>query len=243
MKTSVNQTTGQRSTYSVIFYMKKAVRKKNGLCPVMGRITIDGDSHAFSLHLDADPNLWDASANRMEGKSRQSLTVNRAIEKYREKIDGFYHDIRYSQGYLTAEAIKNALEGKGKRETGLIKLYREHNEEFLLRVGVDKAKATYLTYRRSYNCLSDFLQYKFKTDDVMLQSLTFSFIEDYDFYLRHTRNLANNTIFDIMIHLTHIASFSSYLPENQKAVFFSGSILSTTDFFLMKGADFIFKAS
>jgi site-specific recombinase XerD len=184
--------------------MKKSVRRKNGLCPVMGRITIDGDSRAFSLHLDANPDLWDVDANRMAGRSRQSLEVNRAIDKYREKIDGFYHEILYSHGYLTAETVKNALEGKGKRETGLMKLYREHNEEFLLRVGVDKTKATYITYILSYNRLSDFLQHQYKTDDIMLGSLTLSFIEDYEFYLRHTRNLSNNTIFEVMIRLKKI---------------------------------------
>ena len=205
MKTSATNTLPvQRSTYSVLFYMKKAVRKKNGLCPVMGRITIDGDSRAFSLHLDADPDLWDATAGRMAGKSRQSISVNHAIEKYREKIDGFYHEILYSQGYITAETVKNSLEGRGHRETGLMKLYREHNEEFRLRVGVDKSKGTYIKYRRSYDRLSDFLQDKHQTDEMMLQCLTLSFIEDYDFYLRHTRNMANNTVSDHMTHLKKI---------------------------------------
>jgi DNA-binding transcriptional regulator WhiA len=123
----------------------------------MGRITIDGDSRAFSLQTDADPDLWDAAAGRMTGKSRLSLAVNREIEKYREKIDGFYHQTLYSQGYITAETVKNSLEGRGQRETGLMKLYREHNEEFSLRVGVDKTKATYIKYRRSYSRLADFL--------------------------------------------------------------------------------------
>jgi hypothetical protein len=182
MKKSINNTTGQRSTYSVIFYLKKTVRKKNGLCPVMGRITIDGESRAFSLKVDAD-------ANRMTGKSRQAIAINREIEKYRKKIDGCYHEILYSQGYITAETVKNALEGRGQRESGLMQLYREHNEEFRLRVGVDMAKATYKRYRLSYNRLLEFLQHKYQTDEIALQHLTFSFIEEYDFHLRHTRNM------------------------------------------------------
>ena len=204
MKTSTNKTTGQRSTYSVIFYLKKSVRKKSGLCPVMGRITIDGNSRAFSLRLDADPDLWDAAGNRMTGKSRQALAVNRTIEKYREKIDGLYYDILYSQGYITAETVKNSLEGRGQRETGLMKLYREHNEECRLRVGVDISKATYIRYRLSYNRLSEFLRYTYKTEDMMLQRLTFSFIEEYDFYLRHTKNMSNNTVSGLVIHLKKI---------------------------------------
>ena len=37
---------------------------------------------------------------------------------------------------------KNALEGVGQKEIYLLKLFKEHNDEFQLRVGVDKAKAT-----------------------------------------------------------------------------------------------------
>jgi site-specific recombinase XerD len=204
MKTDKNSNKGQRSTYSVIFYMNKAKRKKSGLCPLMGRITIDGGSKAFSLHIDADPDLWDAAAGRMTGKSRQSLPVNKEIEKYMQKIDRFYNEILYSQGYITAEIIKNSLEGVGQKETYLLKLFREHNEEFLLRVGVDKAKGTYIKYRRSCDRLSDFIRYRFDSEDFLLHRLTLSFIEDYDFYLRNERKMANNTVSDLMTHLKKI---------------------------------------
>jgi len=204
MKTSANNTKGQRSTYSVIFYLKKSVRKKNGQCPVMGRITIDGDCRAFSLKMDADPDLWDAAGNRMTGKSRLSLSVNSTIEKYREKIDSIYHTILYGQGCISAETVKNLLEGRGRRETGLMQLYREHNEEFRLRVGVDKSNETYIKYRRSYDRLLDYLNDKHKIKDIMLQRLTLSFIEDYDFYLRNVNNMANNTVSDHMTHLKKI---------------------------------------
>jgi hypothetical protein len=143
MKTS-EKSTGKRSTFSVLFYLKKAARRKNGLCPVMGRITVDGESRAFSLRKDADPYLWDAGAGRMTGKSRLSLSINREIDKYREKIDGCYHEILYGQCYITAEIIKNTLEGRGEKATGLMKLYREHNEEFRLRIGIDKVREPFI---------------------------------------------------------------------------------------------------
>jgi hypothetical protein len=201
MKTETNNPTGQRSTFSVLFYLKKSVRKKNGLCPVMGRITVDGESRAFSLRMDADPDLWDAAAGRMTGKSRPALSVNRTIDKYREKIDDCYHAILYSQGYITAEIIKNTLEGRGQKETGLMKLYSEHNKEFNLRIGIDKSHGTFHKYRQSYDRLLDFLRYKYEADDIPLHRLTLSFIEDFDFYLRIERNMTGNTVSG---HITHL---------------------------------------
>ncbi|MDR1339935.1 MAG: site-specific integrase [Prevotellaceae bacterium] len=218
MKTDKNK--GQRSTYSVIFYIKKGNPKKNGLCPLMGRITIDGISKAFSLHVDADPALWDAGENRMTGKSRQSLLVNKEIEKYLQKTDRYYNEILSNQGYITAELVKNTLEGRGQKEIYLLKLFKEHNEEFSLRVGVDKAKGTYVKYCRSYDRLSDFIQYKYDTKDFMLHRLTLSFIEDYDFYLRNDRNMTNNTVSDHMTHLKKIITRAMRQGTLKKNPFF-----------------------
>jgi site-specific recombinase XerD len=220
MKTNNNSSKGQRSTYSVIFYIKKGNPKKNGLCPLMGRITIDGVCKAFSLRIDADPALWDAEANRMTGKSRQSLLVNKEIEKYLQKTDRYYNEILSSQGYITAELVKNTLEGRGQKEIYLLKLFKEHNEEFYLRVGVDKAKGTYVKYRRAYDHLSDFIQYKYGVEDFMLHKLTLSFIEDYDFYLRNERNMANNTISDHMTHLKKIIARAMKQGTLKKNPFF-----------------------
>jgi hypothetical protein len=59
----------RRSTFNVLFYLKKSQPKKNGQCPVMGRITIDGVAVQFSCKVDVDPKIWDADAGRAIGRS------------------------------------------------------------------------------------------------------------------------------------------------------------------------------
>lgn len=44
-----------RSTFNVLFYIKKGQPKKNGECPVMGRITIDCKAVQFSCKFDIGP--------------------------------------------------------------------------------------------------------------------------------------------------------------------------------------------
>ena len=48
-----------KSTFSVIYYLKRQVVKKDGTVPVMGRITVDGTQMQFSCKLTVDPKLWD----------------------------------------------------------------------------------------------------------------------------------------------------------------------------------------
>ena len=43
-----------KSTFSIIFYLKRQVVKKDGTVPVMGRITVDGTQTQFSSKLSVD---------------------------------------------------------------------------------------------------------------------------------------------------------------------------------------------
>ena len=53
-----------KSTFSVIYYLKRQVVKKDGTVPVMGRITVDGSQTQFSCKLSVDPKLWDTKGGR-----------------------------------------------------------------------------------------------------------------------------------------------------------------------------------
>lgn len=57
-----------RSTFSVLFYLKRKDVRKDGTVPVMGRITIDGGKPAqFSCKMTVDPALWNTETGRMTG--------------------------------------------------------------------------------------------------------------------------------------------------------------------------------
>ena len=64
----------------VSFYLKKNISRK-GLCPVMGRITVEKeDMVQFSCKLEADPLLWDVRAGRIiatiVNNSLQTKSIN-----------------------------------------------------------------------------------------------------------------------------------------------------------------------
>ena len=62
-----------KSTFSVIYYLKRQVVKKDGTVPVMGRITVDGSQTQFSCKLTVDPKLWDTKGGRVTGRSAAAL--------------------------------------------------------------------------------------------------------------------------------------------------------------------------
>ncbi|KAA6308114.1 hypothetical protein EZS27_040208, partial [termite gut metagenome] len=126
----------KRSTFAVLFYINKSKQKKNGLCPIMGRITIDTGVAQFSTKADVNPSIWDAKSGRAMGKSKETNHLNRILDKLETEIRSHYSRMVLEDVYVTAESVKNALNGIGKKATNLLELFREHNEEFKLRVGV-----------------------------------------------------------------------------------------------------------
>ena len=70
-----------KSTFSVIYYLKRQVVKKDGTVPVMGRITVDGSQTQFSCKLTVDPKLWDTKGGRVTGRSTAALETNRMLDR------------------------------------------------------------------------------------------------------------------------------------------------------------------
>ena len=58
-----------KSIFSIIFYLKRQVVKKDSTVPVMGRITVDGTQSQFSCKTTAIPDLWSTKGGRMIGES------------------------------------------------------------------------------------------------------------------------------------------------------------------------------
>lgn len=66
-----------RSTFKVLFYLKRNAPKKNGLVPVMCRVTVNGKISQFSCKLDVEEKSWNVELGRVSGRSTvaQEATV------------------------------------------------------------------------------------------------------------------------------------------------------------------------
>ena len=85
------------------------------MCPIMGRITVDGSIAQFSLKEDVFPDCWDSQKGRVKGKSREQIELNRKIEQTEWSIRDIYNRTVEVSGYVTAEQIKNELTGIGSK--------------------------------------------------------------------------------------------------------------------------------
>ncbi|MDR2810783.1 MAG: site-specific integrase [Tannerellaceae bacterium] len=224
-KNKSNHTIIAYSTFAVLFYINRQKIKKNGRCPLMGRISVNAEIAQFSAGIDIDPALWDAKAYRMKGKSRPAAEANRYIEELTERINRYYKQILDEQGYITAELVKNAVSGIGRKKENLLELFREHNEEYAKQVGVTRSWETLGNYTSVYKQTERFLHIHYGVEDMPLRQLELSFIERFDSFLRIEQGFTAHTVSAYTIILRKMVRraisqgvlnknpFAAYIPE------------------------------
>lgn len=197
-----------RSTFKVLFYVKKGSEKPNGNLPLMCRITVDGEIKQFSCKLDAPLRLWDVKNNRASGKSAEAQRINRAVDKIRVEVNRRYQELMQTDGYVTAAKLKDAYLGIGVKQETLLKLFEQHNTEFAKKVGHSRAKGTFQRYITVCKHLHEFIPHTYKREDISLKELNLTFINGFEYFLRTEKRCRTNTVWGYMIVLKYIVAIA-----------------------------------
>ena len=96
----------------MLFYANGS-KEKNGIVPIMGRVTINGTVAQFSCKRSIAKELWDAKGNRAKGKSREARETNLALDNIKAQIIKHYQRISDREAFVTAEMVRNAYQGIG----------------------------------------------------------------------------------------------------------------------------------
>jgi len=182
-----------RSTFSVLFYVNKG-KVKNGIAPVMGRITINGTQSQFSCKRSIPLTMWDVKGNCAKGRSREALDLNRDLDNIKAQIIKHYQHLSDREAFVTAEMVRNSYQGFGSEYETLLGAFDKDLANLKRRVGKDRALGTYKLQLRSRNYVANFLQMCHRYSDISMQELTPDFIKEFSVYLSNDRGLASSTI-------------------------------------------------
>ena len=207
-----------RSTFSVLFYANKS-KVKNGIVPVMGRITINGTQSQFSSKRSIPLSLWDAKGNCAKGRTREALDLNRDLDNIKAQIIKHYQHLSDREAFVTAEMVRNAYQGFGSEYETLLGAFDKDIANLKRRVGKDRALGTYKLQVRSRNYVADFLQMNFRRTDISMQELTPDFIKEFAVYLSNDRGLASSTIWLTCMHLKGVVGHAHDNGKIQRNVF------------------------
>src|SRR5690606_32456905 len=89
------------------------------------------------------------------------------------------------------------LDYKGEttqKEKGVIEVYRLHNQRLKKLIGKDIKEVTYSKYLESGTHLQNFIRWKFKTSDVQINTITFNFLIEFEYYLKTEKHFQQSTL-------------------------------------------------
>ncbi|MEL1241697.1 site-specific integrase [Flavobacterium flavipallidum] len=181
------------TTITILFYLKRAKANSQGLAPIFQRITIEGKRLESSTGKYINPERWSTEMSKMKGSSEETRTVNSHLEMFRAKVYEIEKKLFMKQIPITYENFKNEIQDKKERERMLIPIFEEHNRKIKELVGQEYAPGTLERYQTSLKHTKDFLFWKYNISDINIEKIDYSFIMEYEFYLRSVRKCANNT--------------------------------------------------
>ncbi len=182
-----------KSTFRILFYVRKNQVNKEGKAGIMIRLTINGESAQFSSKLEVDPTLWNVKSQKMNGNSWNAHRLNSLLDEIRTSLRNHFRDIETHEAYVTAEKVRNAFLGITVRQQTLLETFRKHNEDVQKLVGISKSAATYAKYDRCMRRLEEFMQAKYRVKDIALKEISHMFITDFETYLRTVSLCNENT--------------------------------------------------
>lgn len=163
-----------RSTFKTLFYINKNKTKADGTTSILCRITIDGANAVMTTGENVAPNDW--SVRRGETIDKKT---NQRLQTFREEIEQGYNTLLYKYGAVSAELLKNYLQGIGRNPMTLLALSAEE----LKAQRESKSEGTCCNNRNSDKQLSFFVKSRGE-EDIPLTTLTIEFFDDYRFHLK-----------------------------------------------------------
>ena len=163
-----------RSTFKILFYINKNKTKADGTTTILCRITIDGANVVITTGESTNPHDW--SVKRGETTDKKT---NQCLQTFREEIEQGYNTLLYKYGAVSAELLKNHLQGIGRTPTTLLAL----SAEALNAQRESKSEGMYSNNLCSDRQLNAFVRSRGE-EDVPLTALAIDFFDDYRFHLK-----------------------------------------------------------
>ena len=198
---------------SLRFFIKHD-KVKNGCAPIYVRICVEGKPADVSLKRSIDISNWNAKKGQAQGLRDETKPINAHLERIRTEISNAYADLKFQKKPITAEAVKNLWCGITPEDHTLLGLIDYHNTHLkdMLEWGTMK------NYMTTQKYIQRFLKQVKKTSDIFLSQLSYSFLVDFEIFLKglkpvdHHKPCGHNTV---LKHIERLRKMINLAVKNE----------------------------
>jgi site-specific recombinase XerD len=198
-----------KTTFSLVLYINRTKNKKNGECPVMLRININGDKVALRLKRFIHPDQWDPRRYQMKGRTTEANVFNDYLDAVRVRAHQKYNELLMLNEEVLVTDLRDAILGVNTAKTRtVIDIWQDHVNGLQKLIGKENTYSTYQKYNTAKNHFIKFLQKYYRVNDVSIKSVDYHMIQQYNMYLKTEKGCSSNTATKFLQNLKRITCIS-----------------------------------
>ena len=212
-----------RSSFSILFFIRESKVRKNGNAPIEVTVTVNGERCSFSTGKQVSIEKWDKTKQQVKGKDEEAKSLNNYLKAVKAKLYQKEADLLDKGFVITAKLLCEAYQEKVEslKERSLFDVFSEHNEEQRKLIGNGVSKATYWISEYTVRLLKEFMNQKYRREDIYLRELNLHFIQSFHTYLIEKGMCQNSSTkhLKLLKKILNLAVSNSYIPFNPFAAY------------------------
>ena len=179
---------------NMLFTGKKARMTKHQLLPIYLRVTIEGKRFEVSTHQHVKASEWSPSGGKVKGRSASATEINTELDLIKKQVYDYKAQILLENRRFTVDRLREKWFGQDRNERTLLGVFRLSilDLEKLVDKGLYR-KSTLVKYQTTEKHLIDYLKWRAKGCDVLLQDLRIEFASNFVYYLQAEKGLSINS--------------------------------------------------
>lgn len=208
-----------RSSFAILFFIRESRVRKDGTASIEVVLTVNGKRCAFSTGKQVPINKWDKTKQQIKGRDEEAQSLNNYLKAIKAKLYQKEAELLDRGFIITAELLRDAYFDKVEslKEKSLFVVFEEHNREQEKLVGNGVSKATYWISVYTVRLLKEFIEQKYKREDIYLRELNLNFIQSFHTFLRIDKGMAQNSStkhLKLLKKIINLAVANSYMVTN-----------------------------
>lgn len=202
-----------KQTFRITFFVRKSRIGKNGLAPILARITINGIAREMNINCIAYPEKWDQAKERAKGKDRLSNEINACLDDFRSRVLEVMNELHQEGCEGNTYDLIERL--KGERSTAKMflaefadycqKKQKEADTQFITQLTANK-------YHRLLRYMREYTTEEYQKDDISLTAVNHAYLVGLNVFMQTRHNCKNNGAVNLLCCLKN---FILYCERNE----------------------------
>ncbi len=203
-----------------ISFIIRKDRLQDGQAPIYLQLFLESQRARISINQKIDVELWDENFGRVKGNSAKANHLNEYLDKIKLDTMRSYNDLKLGDDEVSVELLRKLLSGESevakKKLFEIAEIYNVHSSKL---IGIELNQRTWERYKAYAQKIAAFIKINLHQDDVYIHQLKYSFIVEYEFYLKTVVKIHQNTIVKYIRYLNRVMEFAVNHEWAEKNIF------------------------